>query len=66
MLRTINFDNQLLAEFRKVDNIAVDSNLAAKMMAMPIKVLQLHPQFDLLRGHRLAQLPGSQFGHGLG
>jgi hypothetical protein len=59
MLRPVNFYDQPLPEFGKVDDVIIDGRLTPEMKALPIEVFQLNPQLDLLWGHCSTQLSSS-------
>jgi hypothetical protein len=63
VLTAIDFDHQLLLEANEVGDEAVARRLAAEMEAALAPRAQMDPQFDLLRGHCLAQLAGDLIGH---
>jgi hypothetical protein len=54
MLRTVHLDDQLLTKLGKIHDVTTHRHLTSEVTSPSIKVLQLHPELDLLRGHRLA------------
>ena len=62
VLAAIDFDDQLLLQANEVDNEAIARRLAAEMKAALAPRAQMNPQFDLLWGHRFAQLAGDLIG----
>ena len=61
MLRTVNFDNQALVEINKIEDVAIDWCLPAKVVSLPVEMLELKPELYFFMGHGFAELLGFDF-----
>jgi hypothetical protein len=59
MLRSINFKDQAMTKFRKVENVSIKWNLSAKMKTSLVECLECQPQFHLFMRHGFAQCAGA-------
>ncbi len=59
----VDFDDKSASTAKEIHDLTVDRRLPAEVDADRAPSSQVHPEFDLLRGHRLAKITGALVGH---
>jgi hypothetical protein len=59
----VDLDNEVMPEAGEIHNEVLDWNLPPKIESIVTQAAEMHPQLDLLGGHRFAKSSGGPVGH---